>query len=170
MPPFHHRRDCGQAGKGTLPQEAEQVQIGEVGLVLSTGSGTVQDDALKVLPRSLFHAAHKFIEFFLCDHFRPPASKPRQNDNCKRRGQDALGTAEDAGATMTATTSFRWRRRHLNCRRQSLRSRHPRRRSRLRRCSLRHRNRRHRRSRTEASRTEFCAAVSEERPVELRRG
>ena len=119
MPPLHHRTDGGQVGKRTFAQEAEQVQIGELGLEFPGRGRTVENDALKILTRGLSYTADEFVELFFCDHSetsrlyggrasRPSIFDPRQNH--RRYKRPALQNYSprlpaSAGATAAGTAS-----------------------------------------------------------------
>ena len=48
-PPLHYGRDGGQPGKRSIAQDAKQVEIGEIRLVLAGCGRAVENYALKVL-------------------------------------------------------------------------------------------------------------------------
>ena len=68
VPPIRHRRDGRKRGKRTLAENAEQVQVGEFGLIFPGGGRTEENHTLQVLARGLFHAADEFSDLFFCNH------------------------------------------------------------------------------------------------------
>ena len=85
---------CHQSTTGAMAESLEKelsrrmqsrFRLENSGWIFSGRGRTVENDALQVLSRGLFHAADEFVDLFFCDHFRNLLLFCARSTSCRTR-------------------------------------------------------------------------------------